>query len=249
VSSAPSVSSATIASTSPLWTASAKRPTSRRSPAESGRGARSRSADGRRAPQRRAGALERALDRALAGVEHRGDLGGAEAEHIAEHQRRALAGRQVLEGDRERELERFAGLEARGRPAGAVGDVLDQRVGVRVKPDRLDVARWLERIAEGRHLPGAARLGAQRVQAAIGRDPVQPGAHRRAALEPLDAAPRGQERLLHHVLGVLQRADDAVAVQLQLAPERFGQRAERLLIARARPGENGVGLSCRGHRS
>ena len=72
-----------MSSTSPLWTASAKRPTSRRSPAEFGRGARSRSAAGSRASERRAGALQGALDRGLARVEHLGDLGGAEAEHVA----------------------------------------------------------------------------------------------------------------------------------------------------------------------
>ena len=66
--------------------------------------------------ERRAGALQGALDRGLAGVEQLGDLGGAEAEHVAEHQGRALAGRQVLEGDDERELDRLPGLVARRRP-------------------------------------------------------------------------------------------------------------------------------------
>ena len=43
--------------------------------------------------QRRAGTLQGALDRELAGVEDVGDLGDAEAEHVAQHERRALAGR------------------------------------------------------------------------------------------------------------------------------------------------------------
>jgi hypothetical protein len=154
-----------------------------------------------------------------------GDLGGPEAEHVAEHQRRALAGRQVLEGDHERQLDRLARLD------------LEQRVRVRVQPQRLDVVCWLERVPHRRDLPGAARTRAQRVEAAVGRDPVEPRAHRGAPLERLDAAPRGQERLLHHVLGVLHRADDAVAVQLQLAPVGLGQRAKRLLVAGTRPPE------------
>ena len=66
---------------------------------------------------------------------------------------------------------------------------------------------------------------AQEVQAAVGGDPVQPGAHRRTLLEAVEAAPRGEQRLLHEILGVLEGADDPVAVQLQLAAvalERLG---------------------------
>ena len=49
-------------------------------------------------------ALQRTLDRGLARVEHLRDLGGAEAEHVAQYERRALAGRQVLKGDDECKL-------------------------------------------------------------------------------------------------------------------------------------------------
>ena len=52
------------------------------------------------------------------------------------------------------------------------------------------------------------------IQRAIGGDPVQPGAERRAFLELLEAAPGGKQRLLEQVLGVLCRADDPVDVQL-----------------------------------
>jgi hypothetical protein len=43
---------------------------------------------------------------------------------------------------------------------------------------------------------------------------------------------------LHHVLGVVHRAEGAVALQLQLAPVGFGELAKRLLVARARPCEH-----------
>jgi hypothetical protein len=100
------MSNAMMSSTSPLWTASAKRPTSWRSRAEFGCGARSRSG---RQPRFEGcpGTLQGALDRGLAGVEHLGDLGVAEAQHVAQHERRSLAGRQVLEGDDESAGKRF----------------------------------------------------------------------------------------------------------------------------------------------
>src|SRR5260370_446482 len=83
----------------------------------------------------------------------------------------------------------------------------------------------------------AAAAGAQRVQAAVCRDLVQPGARRRAALEAGEPAPRGQQGLLQHVLSVLSRAEDLVAVQQELAPVGVGELAERLLVARLRAGQ------------
>jgi hypothetical protein len=75
------------------------------------------------------------------------------------------------------------------------------------------------------------------VQAAVRGDPVQPRAQRRAPLEVLEATPRRDERLLHEILRVLHRADDPVAVQLQLATQRLRQRLERDLVARPRARE------------
>ena len=94
--------------------------------------------------ERRAGALQGALGGGLAGVEQVGDLGGAEAEHVGEHQRRALARREVLERGDERQLDRLPGLVARRRAGGAVRDVVEQHVGVWLEPDRLGAARGLE---------------------------------------------------------------------------------------------------------
>jgi hypothetical protein len=91
------------------------------------------------------------------------------------------------------------------------------------------------------NLPWAARSGAQRVQATVGRDPVEPGPHGGPALESLEAPPDRKKRLLHHVLGVLERAEDPVAVHLQLAPVRLGELAKRLLVAGARPRERRLG--------
>jgi hypothetical protein len=71
----------------------------------------------------------------------------------------------------------------------------------------------------------AARRPLQEGEAAVGGDPVQPGAHRAVAvvearLERGPRLPRAQPGLLDDVLGVGQRAEHAVAVRGQLAPER-----------------------------
>jgi len=49
--------------------------------------------------------------------------------------------------------------------------------------------------------------------------------------------PGGQEGFLDGVLGVLSRAEDAVAVQLQLTPVPPGQLRERVRVAALCPGD------------
>jgi len=56
-------------------------------------------------------------------------------------------------------------------------------------------------------------------------------------LEPGHVLPGGQERLLDGVLGVLGRAEDAVAVQLQLTPVLLDQRGEGIRVASLCPGD------------
>ena len=67
----------------------------------------------------RSGALQGALDRGCVGVEDLRDLGGAEAEHVTQHEPRALAGRQAVEGGDERKLDRLPVITRR-RPRRAV---------------------------------------------------------------------------------------------------------------------------------
>ena len=73
----------------------------------------------------------------------------------------------------------------------------------------------------------------QRVQTAVGGDPVQPRAHRRTPLEAPEPAPGAEHRLLDHVLSVLHRAEHPVAVQVQLPAQGIGELAEGLLVAGA----------------
>ena len=72
---------------------------------------------------------------------------------------------------------------------------------------------------------------AERVQAAIGRDPIQPGAKRGSLLEAAQAPPCREQRLLHDVLGILQGPKKSVAVQMKLSSVRLDQLAECGLVA------------------
>jgi hypothetical protein len=49
--------------------------------------------------------------------------------------------------------------------------------------------------------------------------------------------PGGEERLLDRVLSVLDGAEDAVAVQLQLTPVPLDQLGEGIRVAGLRPGD------------
>src|SRR5918992_1432751 len=65
-------------------------------------------------------------------------------------------------------------------------------------------------------------------------DPVKPRPYRGAFLVAADTAPCRQQRLLQQILGVLYRAEDAIAVQLELVSVRLDEPAERLTIAAPR---------------
>jgi hypothetical protein len=186
--------------------------------------------------------LQGAVDRRLRGTQHRRDLDRSKAHHVAQHEHRALARRQVLQRRHERQAHGLAGLVARlgsGRP---IGHAVQERVRVRLQPHRLDAATRLGQLARGVpwRRPRPPRRRAQRVQAPIRRDPVQPRAQRGSRLVAIQAAPRGEQGLLHQVLGVLHRPDDPVAVQLQLAPVGIGQLPERVLVPSASARERSV---------
>ena len=96
-------------------------------------------------------------------------------------------------------------LVARLRPGLAVDQPLQESVRVRLQPEHLAQARGLGnlKVQHGRvHVRTPSRC-AQRVEAAAGRDPIQPGAHRGAPLEGFQPSPRRQQCFLERVLGVL----------------------------------------------
>jgi hypothetical protein len=143
----------------------------------------------------------------------------------------------VLQAGDERQLGRLPQLVARLGPGREIRQPVQQHVRVGLHPDRVGLPGRLGRASHQRHLARPSPAVAQRVQAAVGRDLVQPGAERGAALEADQAAPGREQGLLQHVLSVLHRAENLVAVQQELAPVGVGELAERLLVADPGPGQ------------
>ena len=163
-----------------------------------------------------------------------------EAEDVAQDEHGELARRQQLQRGHERQRDRL-GLLVAGLGAERHADrVVEEGVGIGLeprRPRRAGSARAVRLRGRPTPWPGVGAADAQRVEAPVGGDPVEPRAHRRAALEPVEALPGGQQRVLQRVLGVLERAEHPVAVHLQLPAVRLGQRAERLAVAGPRPGD------------
>ena len=159
---------------------------------------------------RRPGPLEGAVDRHDRHVEQLGGLLRRPVDDVAQDQDRPLAGWQQLDRGEERELDRLALDRHR------VGLVLGRRdlveEPVRVGPDPGDLADRVERPAR-RPAVGAP----DRVEADVRRDPVQPRAQGRRAVEGVAAAPRPEVRLLDGVLGLLEVAEHPVRVDVELA--------------------------------
>jgi len=90
-------------------------------------------------------------------------------------------------------------------------------------------------------LGGLAPFGvADGVQAAVGGDAVEPRTQRRTTCEAAQAVPGRDQRLLEEVLGISQRAEHPVTVQVQLARVRTGELAEGLIIPRLSSLEEGT---------
>ena len=180
------------------------------------------------APRRRPGALQGAVDRDDRRVQQLGHLAGLPAQHIPQDQDRALARRQVLEGNDKGETDRFTVGRQLGRvaPGGT-----DPGVGNGQHPGGLRQGVRDHRGRRGRrtqvHRHGPALRALEHVDAHVGGDAVQPGPQGGPALEAVDAAPGPHHRLLHRIVGLEARAEHAVAVTGQLPPVRL-----KLLLVR-----------------
>ena len=174
-----------------------------------------RSGDGAAAGERGPGALQRALDRRHADVQHRRDLGGGEREDLPQQQHGPLPGGQVLQPGHEREPHPFPG----------------QDLGLRIGADE----RGRDRLDPGSGFGSGHGVRRQRPpapageggQADVGDDPVEPHPHRRPLLERRPGPERPQVCLLNGVLGLVPRAEHAIAVREQPTAfplEPFGQR-------------------------
>src|SRR2546428_10464331 len=96
-----------------------------------------------------------------------------------------------------------------------------------MKPADLRLGRAERREADRRahglrqHAGGLFATGDGR-EANVGGDAIEPAAERRAPLEAAQSTPRADERLLHRVLRVVERAQHPVAVELNLPTVRLG---------------------------
>jgi hypothetical protein len=123
----------------------------------------------------RAGSFECAAHRRRGGVENVGCLVGAEPEDVTENEDCALSRRQELQGGDEGQRDGRSCLVARFGAEPAVGNSVEEDVGVGLEPHQLARSRRFDRAAESGLVPG--RRGApagrpQRVHAATGRNPA-----------------------------------------------------------------------------
>jgi hypothetical protein len=182
--------------------------------------------------ERPAGALQRAVDGRHGVVEQVGDLARRPVEYVTQHEHGALLGRQHLHRGNERQADCLPRL----------GDIVRLRRGAaqRAVGVRLEVG------VDGR---GRATALLDHAQAHVGRDPVEPRGERRARLEAADAAPRPQKRLLQCVVGVVDRAEHAIAVDVQRGAVGCRQIHEGALLAGAGRGHDGVMVRRRRHEA
>jgi hypothetical protein len=177
--------------------------------------------------------LQRAVHRGDRGLQRPRGLLGREAEHVAEQEHGALRSREVLQGRDERELD---GLTLLVASLGGGVSVLqpDGLVRVGLHPDRLSerFPRFVAGVGGMTVLDREASPApsCQRVEADVGRDPVQPGAQQLMALEPRQRPPGPQQGLLEGVVGVEQRAEHPVAVGVERRPVGLDEAAERVLV-------------------
>jgi hypothetical protein len=80
---------------------------------------------------------------------------------------------------------------------------------------------------------GAPCILGRGVEADVGGDAVQPRPDAQPRLEALAILPRTEERLLHSILGVIERAQHSITVHLELVAIGFRNGRERLFIDRS----------------
>ncbi|SRX92659.1 hypothetical protein MSP7336_00885 [Mycobacterium shimoidei] len=142
--------------------------------------------------------LQQAVDRSGAGADRVGYFGRLPLQHVVKQQRCPLTWRQVLQRRDERQPDRFA----RPDDVGWVGDI-----GQRLQPRDFDPLHHLgRRIRAGRAEPGGQRPALPALecgQAGVGGDAMQPGSHRRLALEAVVGFPGTQIGFLHQIFGIV----------------------------------------------
>ena len=175
--------------------------------------------------------LQGAVHRRHRGVEHGGDLDRGPAQDVGQQQHGALARRQLLDRRDERETDGLAQLVAGVRPCGGIRQALQLGVGIGLDPQRFCIRPPLRPLGRRAvqlvgHHPAAPRTARHHVEGHVRRDPVEPVLDRGARLEVVEAPPRPQHGFLDRVLGLVQRPEHAIAVQLERAAMRLGHPGE-----------------------
>jgi hypothetical protein len=167
---------------------------------------------------RAAGAEQRPVDRRDRGLERVRRLLGGELEYVPEDEHSPLAGGKVLQRGDEGELERLSPFVA------SLGRSVTVRAAGGLLRVRLDRQRPVER--------ALAAVG-DRVEANVGRDPIQPTPRRASAAEVGLRSPGPQEGVLERILCIVQRAEHPVAVRVKRGAMRLDEAAEGVLVASA----------------
>ena len=103
---------------------------------------------------------------------------------VAQDQRRTLPRREQLEGGDVRQLDRSPGHGGRRRVRVTRRDLVEQVVGIRLQPGELGDRRRRRR--------PAMRWPAERIEAGVRRDAIQPGPQPRVGVETLTLTPRAE---------------------------------------------------------
>jgi hypothetical protein len=120
------------------------------------------------------------------------------SEDLAQDQHGALARGQDLQCGHEGQGDRFGLFVACLRAQRRVDRTFQEGVGIWLEPHDFAEPSRLRRLNPGDvPLLGRAPVGpAKRVEAPVGGDPIEPGADRGASLEPAEALPGRQQRVL-----------------------------------------------------
>ena len=174
------------------------------------------------ARHRGVGPLQRAVHAGDRRVQQFGDLARLPLQHVAQDQHGALLRRQVLQGGDEGQANRLALGQrlrriARVRRNTVAGNWFDERT---LRQGRADEPIGGSRRTGHLHRQGAALPAAQRVEAHVAGDAIEPGTHLGTSFEAVVGAPCSGERLLHGILGVERRPEHSVAEALELGAMR-----------------------------
>jgi hypothetical protein len=150
-----------------------------------------------------------------------------------------------------REFDRLARLDDDRRLVARRRGHVEQAIRVRLQPRQVD--RWWEVLAEHRlrrpqvrrHDP--LRTSRDSIETGVGRDAVQPRPEERTPFEGAPGLPRLEERVLDEVVGIIDRAEHPIAVDMERAPVALAQVGARVAIARTGSRDGGCLFgSCRG---